>query len=168
MRLCGPAFTVHSPPRDNLWLHRALALAQPGDVLVVYVSDCHEAGYWGEIMSTAARQRGLAGLVIDGCVRDASLLCEIGLPVFARGLCMRGTGKDPAARGWLNAPVRIGEVTVHAGDLAVGDGDGVVVLAREQIDAVLDKAVEREVHEATVIAAIGRGEPTLDIYGWNR
>jgi 4-hydroxy-4-methyl-2-oxoglutarate aldolase len=103
-RLSGPALTVHSPGGDNLWLHRALYVAQPGDVLVVNVSGAYDHGYWGEIMSTAAKHRGLAGLVIDGCVRDGVLLETIGFPVFARGLCIRGTGKDFDARGWINAP----------------------------------------------------------------
>ena len=102
-RCCGPALTVHSPGGDNLWLHRALDVAQPGDVLVVHVSGAHEHGYWGEIMTTMAKVRGLAGLVIDGCVRDGVLLEQIGFPVFARGLCIRGTGKDYGAIGWINA-----------------------------------------------------------------
>ena len=113
-RCCGPALTVHSPGGDNLWLHRALYIARPGDVLVVYVSGAYEHGYWGEIMTTMAKVRRLAGLVIDGCVRDGTLLEEIGFPVFARGLCIRGTGKDYGAIGWINEPVLIGDVTVSA------------------------------------------------------
>src|SRR5690606_36536738 len=77
-RICGPAVTVQSPPADNLWLHRAIVAAQPGDVLVVHVGGHYEAGYWGEVMSQAARARGLAGLVIDGCVRDGAILERFG------------------------------------------------------------------------------------------
>ncbi|MFP4902840.1 RraA family protein, partial [Paraburkholderia sp. BR14261] len=77
-RICGTAVTVHSPGGDNLWLHRAILLAQPGDVLVVYTNGVYEHGYWGEVMTTAAKVRGLAGLVIDGAVRDADLLESIG------------------------------------------------------------------------------------------
>ena len=83
MKCVGPALTVHSPPGDNLWLHRALDVAQPGDVMVVFASGAYEYGYWGEIMSTMAMARGMAGLVIDGCVRDASILPKVGFPVFA-------------------------------------------------------------------------------------
>jgi 4-hydroxy-4-methyl-2-oxoglutarate aldolase len=166
--VCGPALTVHSPPADNLWLHRALAIAQPGDVLVVYTSDAYEYGYWGEVMSTAARYRKLGGLVIDGCVRDLVLLQDIGFPVFARGLCIRGTGKDFAARGWLNAPLRIGEVTVNAGDLIAGDADGVVVVPRGTAARVVEAAKAREEDESRVIQRLGEGELSLDIYGWNR
>ena len=75
-RCCGPATTVHSPGGDNLWLHRALDIAQPGDVLVVHVSGAYEHGYWGEIMTTMAKARGLAGLVIEGCVRDEAAICR--------------------------------------------------------------------------------------------
>ena len=166
--LCGPAFTVHGPGIDNLWLHRALVLAQPGDVLVACVSGAFEAGYWGEIMSTMAKARGLAGLVIDGCVRDGALLGRIGLPVFARGLCLRGTGKDFGATGWINAPVLVGEVTVHPGDLIVGDGDGVVAIPQARIAQVLAAAGQREAQEAEILERLRQGETTLDIYGWNR
>ena len=108
------ALPVHSPAGDNLWLHRAIYLAQPGDVLVVDVEGGYEFGYWGEIMSCAARQRGLAGLVINGCVRDGATLASSDFPVFARGLCMRGTGKDYGARGWINYPTLIEDVVVRA------------------------------------------------------
>jgi 4-hydroxy-4-methyl-2-oxoglutarate aldolase len=167
-KLCGPAFTVHGPGIDNLWLHRALVLARPGDVLVAYVSGAYEAGYWGEVMSTMAQQRGLAGLLIDGCVRDGELLGQIGLPVFARGLCLRGTGKDFGAIGWINAPVLIGEVTVHPGDLIVGDGDGVVSIPRAQIASAIEGAQRREAQEADILKRLREGQATLDIYGWNR
>jgi 4-hydroxy-4-methyl-2-oxoglutarate aldolase len=95
--ISGPAFTVHSPPGDNLWLHRAIAIAKPGDILVVYTEGVYEHGYWGEIMSTAGNAAKLGGLVIDACVRDGALLGKVGFAVFARGLCIRGTGKDFAA-----------------------------------------------------------------------
>lgn len=166
-RISGPAVTVHSPPGDNLWLHRALYVAKPGDVLVVYVSGKYEHGYWGEIMSTAARKQGLGGLVIDGCVRDSELLPTVGFPVFSRGLCIRGTGKDFGARGWINAPVLIGDVTVSAGDLIVGDSDGVVAIPRVNAAAAVDAGRRREAEEQQIIQRIEAGESTLDIYGWN-
>jgi 4-hydroxy-4-methyl-2-oxoglutarate aldolase len=167
-RLCGPAFTVHGPGIDNLWLHRALALAQPGDVLVAHVSSAHEAGYWGEVMSTMARQRGLSGVVIDGCVRDGAVLAEIGVPVFSRGLCLKGTGKDFGAIGWINAPVLIGEVTVHPGDLVAGDGDGLVVIPRASLPAAIAASRKREAQEIDILQRLRQGEATLDVYGWNR
>jgi 4-hydroxy-4-methyl-2-oxoglutarate aldolase len=165
-RLCGPAVTVHAPGGDNLWIHRALYAAQPGDVLVVSVSGAYEYGYWGEVMSTAAKARQLQGLVIDGCVRDIVLLEDIGFPVFARGLCIRGTGKDFNARGWCNFPTRFDDVVVQPGDLIVGDRDGVVAIARERVAEVLELAVARDLHEAQICQRLERGDSTLDIYGW--
>ena len=166
MRVCGSALTVHSPGGDNLWLHRALDIARPGDVMVVYASGAHEHGYWGEIMATMAQARGVAGLVIDGCVRDAALLAEMGFPVFARGLCIRGTGKDFGAQGWINHPIRLGEVTVDGGDLIVGDTDGVVAISRVRAAEVVEKSVKREADEAAILRRLQGGESTLDIYGW--
>lgn len=167
-RICGAAVTVQSPPADNLWLHRAIVAARPGDVLVVHVGGHYEAGYWGEVMSQAARARGLAGLVIDGCVRDGAILERFGFPVFARGLCIRGTGKDFDARGWINAPTLFGDVTVQPGDLIVGDTDGVVAIPRARVDEVLAKARQREEDEARIIERLAAGENSLDIYNWNR
>lgn len=166
MRVCGQALTVHSPPGDNLWLHRALAIAQPGDVLVVFASNAYEHGYWGEIMATMAQARGVAGLVIDACVRDGALLAEMGFAVFSRGLCIRGTGKDFGAIGWVNHPVPIGDITVHAGDLVVGDGDGVVVLPHQQAAAIVAAGHQREQDEATICKRLKAGETTMAVYGW--
>ncbi|MDM0050550.1 4-carboxy-4-hydroxy-2-oxoadipate aldolase/oxaloacetate decarboxylase [Variovorax sp. J22R115] len=165
-RVCGPAVTVHSPGGDNLWLHRALYVAQPGDVLVVHVSGDYDFGYWGEIMSCAAKARGLAGLVIDGCVRDGGILADFGLPVFARGLCIRGTGKDYGARGWVNFPVVFGDLTVNAGDLIVGDTDGVVAIPRERAEEVVAAAGQREAKEAAILDRIRAGERTLEVYNF--
>lgn len=167
-RLCGPAITVHSPGGDNLWIHRALYAAQPGDVLVVHVSGAYEHGYWGEIMSTAAKVRGLGGLVIDGCVRDGLLLEQIGFPVFARGLCIRGTAKDFDASGWINFPTLFADVTVQAGDLVMGDGDGVVCVPRTKAGSVLQAAQRREQDETRILDRLQQGESTLEIYGWAR
>jgi 4-hydroxy-4-methyl-2-oxoglutarate aldolase len=166
-RVCGPAVTIQGPPGDNLWLHRGIYAAQPGQVLVVNVGGQFDHGYWGEIMSTAAQIRGLGGLVIDGCVRDGTLLEKIGFPVFARGLCIRGTGKDFGALGWINHPVLMGSVTVHAGDLIVGDTDGVVAIAADQVSRVLDAASRREQEEAAILERLAAGEGTLDVYGWS-
>ena len=166
-RICGTAITVHSPGGDNLWLHRALVLAQPGDVLVVYTNGIYEHGYWGEVMTTAAKVRGLAGLVIDAAVRDAELLERIGFPVFSRGLSIRGTGKDYGAIGWINEPVLIGNVTVNAGDLIVGDRDGVVAIPRARAADVVQKAAKREADEAAICRRIEAGETTMQIYDFH-
>jgi 4-hydroxy-4-methyl-2-oxoglutarate aldolase len=166
--IAGPAFTVHSPPGDNLWLHRAIAIAKPGDVLVVFTEGVYEHGYWGEIMSTAGNAAKLGGLVIDGCVRDGALLGKVGFPVFARGLCIRGTGKDFAARGWINHPLLLGDVTVEAGDLIVGDTDGVVAIPRAKIETVVQKSREREDKEAETMRQLTAGQKSIDLDGWDK
>ena len=164
MRVAGPAFTVATPPGNNLWIHRALAASAPGDVLVVVTSEHYEAGYWGDIMTVAALERGIAGLVIDGGVRDSEAIARLEFPVFARGLSIRGTGKDPTAGGSLQQSITLGDVTVNPGDLVVGDADGVVVIPRGNVTEVLEKAREREKREVEVVERLRRGETTLEIY----
>lgn len=165
-RVCGSAVTVHGPGGDNLWLHRAIYVANPGDVLVVHVSGEYDYGYWGEIMSAAAQARHLGGLVIDGCVRDGGMLAEAGFPVFARGLCVRGTGKDFGAMGFINYPTRFDGVVVRPGDLIVGDGDGVVALPHDIAADVVEKAQHRETKEAEIVRRLHAGERTLEVYNF--
>lgn len=164
MKVCGPAITVSSPARDNLTLHQAIYVANPGDVLVVEVSGLYEAGYWGEIMTQAALHRKIAGVVIDGCVRDSDAIEETGFPVFARGLCIRGTAKR--GEGHLNRPITIGEVSILPGDLVVGDRDGVVVIPQPEILPVLAAAEKRDQKERWVKDELAAGKTTLEIYGW--
>jgi 4-hydroxy-4-methyl-2-oxoglutarate aldolase len=165
-KVCGPAVTVQGPGGDNLWLHRAIYVAQPGDVLVAHVQGAYDFGYWGEIMSAAAHARGLAGLVIDGCVRDGAVLADFGFPVFARGLCIRGTGKDFGARGWINHPTLFEGLVVHPGDLVVGDTDGVVVVPRGRAAEVVAASQQREAKEAAIIDRIRDGERTIELYNF--
>jgi 4-hydroxy-4-methyl-2-oxoglutarate aldolase len=162
MRLCGPAFTVDSPPANNLLIHEAIYQAQPGDVLVVRVGDHYEAGYWGEIMAVAAVARGLAGLVIDGCVRDSVEMTRMNFAAFSRGLCIRGTGKDRG--GHLNKPLTIGDITVHPGDMVLGDDDGVVVVPQADFATIVEKSEKRVAVEDKIMARLKAGESTLDIY----
>ncbi len=166
MKVCGPALTVKGPPGDNLWLHRALAVARRGDVMLVDTGGHFEAGYWGEVMTVSAQARGLAGLVINACVRDSERLAALGFPVFARGNCIRGTGKDLEGRGALNAPLAIGDVNVEAGDVVVGDGDGVVVIPASMLAEVIEKSAAREAREAEMMDRLRGGTTTLEIYGW--
>jgi 4-hydroxy-4-methyl-2-oxoglutarate aldolase len=165
MHLEGPAFTVHSPPANNLWFHKALAQASAGDVLVVEVGGHYEAGYWGEVMTVAAQARGIVGLVIDGCVRDVEQITALEFPVCSRGLCIRGTGKDTTPPGSLNQPIEIGDVTISPGDLIVGDSDGVVAIPSARVEEVLEKSRERLDKEAVIMERLRRGDTTLDIYG---
>jgi 4-hydroxy-4-methyl-2-oxoglutarate aldolase len=151
-------------PGDNLLLHRAVANAASGDVLIAKMSDYYEAGYWGEILSVAAMARSIAGLVIDGCVRDAAEIESLGFPVFCRGLCIRGTTKF--GQGTLNAPITIGDVTIAPGDLIVGDRDGVVIILAAIAAEAIEKSRAREEKEANTLAQLRSGKTTLEIYGW--
>lgn len=164
--MAGPAFTIHCPAGDNLWIHRGLYAASPGDVLVVFPSGGVEWGYWGDIMNTAAMAAGLTGLLIDGGVRDSAGLLKMGFPVFSHGVCIRGTIKDHDGIAFLGKAVRLGEVVVRPGDLIVGDRDGTVAIPAGRVEEVLEKAAAREADEAAKIARIQAGERTIDIYGW--
>ena len=162
--VCAPAFTVDCPAGDNLWIHHAVYAAQPHDVLVVHTRGEREAGYWGEILSRAAIARELSGLVLDGGVRDVERLVEIGLPVFAANVCIGGTAKDPSARGRLGEAIVVGRTVVRTGDIVVGDRDGVVVIAADEVERVAAAAQERVLKEQEILTRLERGETTLDIY----
>jgi 4-hydroxy-4-methyl-2-oxoglutarate aldolase len=163
-KVWGPAVTVATPSGDNLWVHRGLAAAGPGSVLVVSTGNGEPAGYWGEILSRAAVARGLGGVVLDGCARDAERLVDIGFPVFCRGLCIRGTTKDRAGAGSVGRHVNVGGVSVRPGDLVVGDVDGVVVVAAERVDQVLVSAGERDRKEAGIVEELLNGATTVEIF----
>jgi 4-hydroxy-4-methyl-2-oxoglutarate aldolase len=162
-RICGPAVTVQSPGGDNLWLHRAIYTAQPGDVLVVHTAGRHAHGYWGEIMSTAAMSRGLGGLVIDGCVRDVATLTGHRFPVFSSGVALRGATKElPGATG---GSATVGDVVVQTGDWLVGDPDGVTVVPAAQLDEVLDAGQARAEREQALFDALRDGKTTVELLG---
>ena len=163
MYVAAPAFPVHSPAGDNLWLHRAVYAAEPGSVLVVDVGDGVEYGYWGEILAEAALARGLSGLVINGGVRD-SPVSSPSAGRYSRGVCIRGTGKNPEGAGSLAAPVVIGGVTVARGDLVLGDANGVVCIPAAQANEVLRRSRQREHDEADYITRLREGDSTLSIY----
>jgi 4-hydroxy-4-methyl-2-oxoglutarate aldolase len=164
MKICGPAYTVKTMPRDNILLHRAYAYAKPGDVIIANCSGFYEAGYWGDLMSLGAKTKGINGLVIDGCVRDADDIEAMGFNVFSRGLCILGTSNF--GDGFLNEPIVIGDVLINPGDIIVGDRDGVVVIPKERVDEVIEKATAREAKEENVRKQLREGKTSLEIYGW--
>jgi len=116
-------------------------------------------------MSTAAKARQLGGLVIDGSVRDFLLLADVGFPVFSRGQCIRGTGKDKAGLGWINAPALFDDLVVQPGDLVIGDNDGVVVVPPARAEHIIEDSERRDREEADICCRLMAGETTLDIYG---
>jgi 4-hydroxy-4-methyl-2-oxoglutarate aldolase len=165
MRVQGPAFTVRLAPGDNLGLHRAIFAAAPDDVLIADTGGHLEYGYWGEILNEAAMARGLAGLVLDGGVRDVERLRTAGFPVFAAAICIRGTVKDPTSAIAVSTTIRIGDVSVRPGDLVVADVDGVVVIPSDDAAEVLRASAERDEREEKIIDRVRAGESTLSIYG---
>ena len=160
-RLAGPALTVDTWPADNLMLHYALLKAEPGDVLVVDAKAFGEAGPWGDVLTAAAMKVGVAGLVINGAVRDAAMIVDSGFPVFCRGLSIKGTTKNQPGR--VNVPVCIGGVVIHPGDIVVGDRDGIAIVAADSVDATLAAAATREAKENGFRAAINEGQMTVDL-----
>src|SRR5215471_8976599 len=142
MRACGPAFTVSCHPGDNMMLITAISLAQPGDVLIVSAGDHPEQGGFGEVLTTACMAKGIVGLVTDAGVRDGSAIHRRGFNVFCYGLCMKGTVKETL--GTINQPIVIGGVAVNPGDIVSADDDGVVIVPRDNIDAVVKNSAERE------------------------
>ena len=165
-RVCGPAFTVEGPPIDNLWIHRAIYAAKPGDVLVVVTGGGHEAGYWGEILNTAAIARGLGGLVIDGGVRDLDALSASDFGIFSRRIAIQGTGKDFEAVGRLGQSIIFGDLPINRGDLVIGDSDGVVAIAADRVEEVITLSEQRVLDEEKAMERIRSGERTIDIYNF--
>lgn len=155
MKLAGPAFTVEIRPGDNLMIHAAMSLAKPGDVLVIDGKGDQTAALMGTIMMTACKQLGLAGVVIDGAVRDSLEIDEMDYPVFSVGTNPNGPTKLVGGR--LGHPISCGGVTVHAGDFIIADCDGVVVVEREKIESLLPLAAHKVEAEAKRIAQIKQG-----------
>jgi 4-hydroxy-4-methyl-2-oxoglutarate aldolase len=166
MKVCGPAYTIQTMPRDNVLLHRAYAYAQTGDVLIANCSGFYEAGYWGDLMSLGAKTKGINGLVIDACVRDADDIEAMGFPVFSRGICIRGTSNH--GDGTLNEPIMIGDVLINPGDIVVGDRDGVVIVPQNLIEQTIEKATAREAKEERTREELRKGLNSLQIYGWDK
>lgn len=161
VRMAGRAVTVDLRPGDNLMIHFALTKTKPGDVLVVDAKGFLEAGPWGDILTLAALELGLAGLVVNGAVRDGNAIIDMGFPVFCRGLSIKGTGKNQP--GKVNVPVHIGGVQIHPGDIVVGDRDGLVVVSPGEVDSVIDKSLERESKEDAMRVALKQGKTMVEL-----
>lgn len=157
LRLSGPACTVKVYPGDNLMVHKSLDVARPGDVIVVDTGASGQTAALGDLVSTKARHRGVAGFVVDGMIRDLPGIRALGdFPVFARGVTPIG----PLHRGpgEINYPVSVGGIVVQPGDIVIGDLNGVVVVPRGFADELLDRLLERTAAEADYMEAIRRGD----------
>ncbi|MCP5381589.1 MAG: RraA family protein [Kordiimonadaceae bacterium] len=162
MKLCGPVFPLHCLARSNINLHEAIYRAKPGDILVGCIEGMKDAGYWGDILTCAAQERGIKGLVLDGCVRDADDIDALGFPIFARGLNILGTGKMRG--GSIGDKIMIGDIEINAGDVIVGDRDGVVVIPSAKLEHVIEASKSREDKENDVRKRLKAGESSLEIY----
>ena len=163
-RIAGSAVTVSCAPRDNIMIHAAVEVIEPGDILVVSTTSPSTNGMFGELLATSVMARGCAGVVVDAGVRDISDLRRLGLPVWSRAVHASGTVK--ATPGSVNIPIVCGGATVGPGDGVVADDDGVVVVERERAIEVLEAARERLKRETDVRARLAAGELGVDFYGF--
>jgi 4-hydroxy-4-methyl-2-oxoglutarate aldolase len=164
--IAGPAVTVLCAAGDTLMMHRALALTQPGDVMVVCTDQPTLSAMWGNLVTTCAVARGLAGAVIDGPVRDTPAIRAAKFPVWAHCISPRGsTRKGP---GSINIPVWCGGVYVRPGDIIVADDDGVVVVPSDVCQSILDKARERGRREADMLPQLAKGITPYEVLGMEK
>ncbi len=163
--VCGPAVTVICPAGDNLMVHAAVEVCQPGDILVVTTEgESNRYGMVGELLARSLMGRGVKALVMDGGVRDTRELRELGFPVWTTAVVCAATTKNKA--GWVNAPAVCAGALVEPGDLILADDDGVVVVKREEITAALEKSLAREKKEQATRQKIKEGQLGVDFYGF--
>jgi regulator of RNase E activity RraA len=153
--LCGLAITVNARPGDNLMVHKALQLAEPGDIVVVSTNGNTTSAVFGELMCRTASARGLGGLVVDGAIRDVEGITALGFPAFSRTVTPGGCDKD--GPGEVNVPVSCGGVAVHPGDIVIGDRDGIAVVPRADAAEVLDLVAALVRNEGVRVAEIQSG-----------
>lgn len=159
IRLLGTAFTINAPAGDNLLFHAALDMAQPGDVLVLANKGSMSRSLCGEIMSNYAKSKGLAGIIIDGCVRDSYALRTMDFPVYAKGVTPNGPYKN--GPGEINFPVSFAGVVINPGDILVGDADGILVIPPQFAREIAENAKKTNVSETMQLEGIltGKGWP---------
>lgn len=153
--LAGNALTVKTRPGDNLMIHKAADIAQPGDVIVVDAAGELTNSLIGEILVSYARSRGVVGYVVDGAIRDLDALGQDTFPIYAAGVSHRGPYKD--GPGEINVPVSIGGMVVHPGDIMVGDLDGVLAVPQDHAETILAAAKAQQSKEAEILDAIAHG-----------
>lgn len=157
LRLVGPACTVKVYPGDNLMVHKALDIAQPGDVIVVDTSSSSLTAVLGDLVCTKARHRGVAGFIVDGLIRDLPAIKRLGdFPVFARDV----TPKGPLHRGpgEIGYPISCGGIVVNPGDVVVADLNGVVIVPRDISDELLMRLDSKAAKESDYVSAVARGD----------
>ena len=155
-QMAGPALTVKSRPGDNLMLHKAIDMAEPGDIIVCDAGGDLTNSLMGELMLAHAMKREVGGFVLDGAVRDVEAFLDVNLPVFAAGVSHRGPYKD--GPGEINVSVAIDGMVIEPGDLVIGDWDGVLSIPLDDVESILKKTNEKQAAEAVDMAKIEAGE----------
>jgi 4-hydroxy-4-methyl-2-oxoglutarate aldolase len=162
-RAAGPARTVSCGQDDNLMAHAVMAEIQPGEVLVLTMPEPRPVALVGELLATQAKAHGAAAMLVDASVRDREELAELGLPIWARWVRVRGAAKSVA--GKIGEPVTVGGATIRNGDVVVLDADGVAVIEQERIDDVLNASRDRAEREQVKRSKLQAGELSYDLDG---
>jgi 4-hydroxy-4-methyl-2-oxoglutarate aldolase len=162
-RVAGPARTVTCGQDDNLMVHAAMAEVQPGEVLVLTMPEPRPVGIVGDLLATQAKAHGAAGILIDAAVRDIETLAELGLPIWARWVRIKGATKD--IPGTIGETVQVGGATIRQGDIVVLDADGAAVVEAERVDEVLEASRKREDNERVKRLKLQAGELSYDLDG---
>jgi regulator of RNase E activity RraA len=153
--MCGTAVTVQCRPADNLMVHKALQVAEPGEIVVVSTCGNITSAVFGELMCTTAAAKGLGGIIVDGAIRDVDGIAKLGMPAFSRSVCPGGCDKD--GPGEINVPISCGGTVVMPGDIVVGDEEGVAVIPRDRAEEVLELTHALMDRETKRIAEIRSG-----------
>jgi 4-hydroxy-4-methyl-2-oxoglutarate aldolase len=162
-RAAGPARTVICGQDDNLMVHAAMAELEPGEVLVLTMPEPRPVALIGELLATQAKAHGAAALLVDASIRDRDELAELGLPIWARWVRVKGAAKEVA--GAIGEPVTVGGATINQGDVLVLDADGVAVIEQDRVDEVLTASRERAERERVKRQKLEGGELSYDLDG---
>ena len=161
-RVAGSAVTILAPPGDNWMLHVAMELVQPGDIIVLALTSENSDGYFGDLLATSAKSKGVVGMVLESGTRDTADITALGLPVWSKSVSIKVTVKNTL--GSVNIPIVCGGQQVMPGDVVVADDDGICIVPRESAASTLDKALQRETNENKKRQQFEQGELGLDIY----